>query len=124
MLTMLPIVTAYEQELDRKLLTAEQRKRGYHFKFNMESILRADAATQAEVDYKAVRSAWKTPDEIRASRNLPSLPGGIGKYAMISQDLATLEYTVKDKPLVMVSGKKEPPSAPSKEDDAGQNGEE
>lgn len=118
MLTMLPIVTAYEQELDRKLLTVEQRKRGFHFKFNMDSILRADAATQAEVDYKAVRSAWKTPDEIRAARNMPALPGGIGKYAMISQDLATLEYTVKDKPAVMASGKKEPPpSLPSKEDE-------
>lgn len=103
MLTMLPIVTAYEQELNRKLLTVEQRKRGYHFKFNMDSILRADAATQAEVDYKAVRSAWKTPDEIRAARNMPALPGGIGKHALVSQDLATLYYTVTDKPKVMAS---------------------
>lgn len=102
MLTMLPIVVAYEQELNRKLLTSEQRRRGYHFKFNMDSILRADAATQAEVDYKAVRSAWKTPDEIRAERNLPPLPGGTGKKAMISQDLATLEYTVNTKPKVLL----------------------
>ena len=117
MLTMLPIVTAYEQELDRKLLTVEQRKRGYHFKFNMESILRADAATQAEVDYKAVRSAWKTPDEIRASRNMPALPGGIGKHAMISQDLATLDYTVNEKPKVMANGKREPVALPPKEEE-------
>jgi len=117
MLTMLPIVTAYEQELDRKLLTTEQRKRGYHFKFNMESILRADAATQAEVDYKAVRSAWKTPDEIRAARNMPALPGGIGKHAMISQDLATLDYTVNEKPKVMASGKREPAALPPKEEE-------
>ena len=101
MLTMLPIVTAYEQELDRKLLTAPLRKKGYHFKFNMDSILRADAATQAEVDYKAVRSAWKTPDEIRAARNMPALPGGIGRYALVSQDLATLDYTVTEKPKVL-----------------------
>lgn len=100
-LTMLPIVTSYEQELDFKLLTAEQRKRGYRFKFDMEAILRADAASQAEVDYKAVRSAWKTPDEIRAARGLPPLPGGVGKYAMISQDLATLDYTVKEKPKIL-----------------------
>lgn len=106
MLTMLPIVTAYEQELDRKLLTSEQRRKGFHFKFNMDSILRADAATQAEVDYKAVRSAWKTPDEIRFERNLPPLPGGMGRKAMISQDLATLEYTVSEKPKVL-AGKAE-----------------
>jgi len=101
MLTMLPIVTAYEQELNRKLLTKEQRRRGMHWKFNLDAILRADASTQADVFYKSVRSAWMTPDEIRASYNMPPYPGGIGKYPMISQDLATLEYTVKTKPGVM-----------------------
>ena len=101
MLTMLPIVTAYEQEFDRKLLTRLQRRRGLHFKFDMEAILRADAATQAEVDYKAVRSGWKTPDEIRFTRHLPPFPGGIGAKALVSQDLATLEYTVLQKPSVL-----------------------
>ena len=63
-----------------------------------------DAATQAEVDYKAVRSGWKTVDEIRYSRNLPALPKGIGKFALVSQDLATLDYTVNDKPKVLMRG--------------------
>lgn len=116
-LTMLPIVTAYEQELNYKLLTIGKRKRGYHFKFDMEAILRADAATQAEVDYKAVRSAWKTPDEIRASRGLPALPGGVGKYAMISQDLATLDYTVKEKPKALPSSAAQTVPEPQEEDD-------
>lgn len=101
MLTMLPIVTAYEQELNRKLLTAFQRKQGYHFEFDMDAVLRADASTMAEVNYKAVRSGWKTVDEIRYSYNMPSLPGGIGKKPLVSQDLATLEYTVNDKPRLM-----------------------
>ncbi|MBR4472524.1 MAG: phage portal protein [Oscillospiraceae bacterium] len=103
-LTMLPIVTAYEQELNRKLLTADQRRSGLRFKFDMDALLRADAATQAEVDYKAVRSGWKTVDEIRNSRNMPALPKGIGKYALVSQDLATLDYTVNDKPKVLMRG--------------------
>ena len=117
MLTMLPIVTAYEQELNRNLLSKTQRKKGYHFKFDMDAILRADAATQAEVDYKAVRSAWKTPDEIRQNRNLPPLPNGIGKKAMISQDLATLEYTVNQKPSVLAGGIA--PDKPPTPDDTG-----
>jgi HK97 family phage portal protein len=103
MLTMLPIVTAYEQELNRKLLNQNMRSRGYHFKFDMDSILRADASTQAEVNYKAVRSGWKTVDEVRYAYNLPPLPDGIGKKALVSQDLATLEYTVKDKPGIMTN---------------------
>lgn len=102
-LTMLPIVTSYEQELNRKLLLPEQINKGLHFKFDMDAILRADAATQAEVDYKAVRSGWKTVDEIRYTRNLQPIPGGIGKQALVSQDLAPLEYTVRDKPKVLMS---------------------
>lgn len=94
-LTMLPIVTAYEQELNRKLLTREMRKRGYHFKFGIDSILRADAATQAEVNYKAVRSAWKTPDEIRANYGLPPLPEGDGNRAMVSKDLAPIREVIR-----------------------------
>lgn len=101
-LTMLPIVTAYEQELDRKLLSSEQRRRGWRFEFDMYALLRADAATQAEVDYKGVRSGWATVDEIRAKRGLPPVPGGIGSKPLVSQDLATLDYTVNDKPKVLM----------------------
>ena len=122
MLTMLPIVTAYEHELNRKLLTRAQRKNGLHFKFDMDSILRADAATQAEVHYKAVRSGWMTPDEIRYVRNMPALPDGIGKYALVSQDLATLDYTVKDKPKVLMAAlnkKEETPDGGDGSSDSG-----
>jgi len=119
MLTMLPIVTAYEAELNKKLLTRAQRKKGFHFKFDMDAILRADAATQAEVDYKAVRSAWKTPDEIRAKRHMPPLPKGIGSKALVSQDLATLDYTVNQKPGVLAGNKLVlPPKEAGGQDDA------
>ena len=104
-LTMLPIVTAYEQELNKKLLTYELRRKGFHFKFDMDSVLRADAATQAEVDYKGVRSGWELVDEIRARRGKPPLPGGVGSKALVSQDLATLDYTVNEKPKVLAAGK-------------------
>lgn len=101
MLTMLPIVTAYEQELNRKLLTQRQRRAGYRFVFDMEAILRADAATQAEVDYKQVRSGISTIDEARARHGMPALPNKLGSVALVSQDLAPLEYTVRTKPLVL-----------------------
>lgn len=97
MLTMLPIVTAYEAELDKKLLTKDERRRGYHFKFNMESVLRADSATRAEVNFKAIRSGYLLIDEVRADENRPPLPNGIGRKALVSQDLATLDYTVNQK---------------------------
>ena len=94
MLTMLPIVTAYEQELNRKLLTKDQRKRGYHFKFDMEAILRADAATQAEVNQKAIRGGWKKPNEVRSQYNMPPDPNG--NNLLVSRDLTTLEYIAEN----------------------------
>lgn len=100
-LTMLPIVTAYEQELNRKLLSPPRRHEGYHFKFAMDAIMRADAATMAEVNYKAIRSGWRTPDEVRAMQGLPPLPNGVGAKALVSQDLATLDYTVNEKAAVL-----------------------
>lgn len=102
-LTMLPIIRLYKQELDRKLLTREQRKKGYHFDFDKDVILLADASTQAEVDYKNVRSGITTPDEIRSRKNQPPLPNGIGKHALVSQDLAPLDYTVNIKPKVLAT---------------------
>lgn len=102
-LTMLPIVTAYEQELNRKLLTPEERTQGYHFRFAMDTILRADAATQAEVNYKDIRSGTKLIDEVRAERGDAPLPNGIGQVALVSQDLAPLEYTVNLKPQVLAA---------------------
>lgn len=123
-LTMLPIVTAYEQELNRKIITPNLRHRGWHFKFDMDELLRADAATQAEVDYKALRSAWMTPDEIRAKRNLPPLPGGVGSKALVSQDLATLDYTVKEKSKVQALPKRPPENTPPSTDKPPVDGEQ
>lgn len=98
-----PIVTMYEQELNRKMISRENRMKGWHWEFDMNAILRADASTMAEVNYKALRSGWSTPDEIRAAYGKPPLPGGIGKKALVSQDLATLEYTVNQKTAVLMS---------------------
>lgn len=103
-LTLLSPVTAYEQEFNRKLIPAEFRKTGYSFAMNMEAILRADATTQANVDQMGIRNGWTTVDEVRARRNLPPYAGGIGKIPVVSQDLAPLEYTVKEKPGVLREG--------------------
>lgn len=94
MLTMLPIVTAYEQELNRKLLTQEERRRGYHFKFDMDAILRADASTQADVYQKAIRGGWKTPNEIRAYYN--DAPNKYGNNLLVSRDLTTLQFIIEN----------------------------
>lgn len=93
-LTMLPIVTAYEQELDYKLLTRDERKRGYHFKFNVDAILRADSATRADVCQKAIRGGWMKPNEVRAEYG--TAPDPSGNTLLVSRDLVPLEVLIKN----------------------------
>lgn len=93
-LTMLPIVTAYEQELDYKLLTAEERRQGYHFNFNVDAILRADSATRADVYQKAIRGAWMKPNEVRAEYG--KAPDPSGNKLLASRDLVPLEVLIKN----------------------------
>ena len=92
-LTMLPIVTAYENELNKKLLTAAERATGYHFKFNMDALLRADAATMADVNLKAIRSGYKVINEVRAEKGQKGVPGG--DKPLVSRDLVALEYLLE-----------------------------
>lgn len=94
MLTMLPIVTAYEQELNKKLLSREQRNAGYAFRFNMDSILRADASTQADVYQKSIRGGWMKPNEVRGKYNMPFEPEG--NKLLAARDLTTLEYITQN----------------------------
>ena len=94
-LTMRAPVRQYEQEFDRKLLTAAQRRSGLHFVINMEALLLADAATRADVEMKEVRTGTRTIDEVRAGHNLGPYPGGIGKIPLVSRDLASLELAAK-----------------------------
>ena len=87
-LTMLPIVNMYEQVLGRGLLTDGQAREGYRFRFDMDNLLRGDTAARAEANFKAVRSAWKKPNEIRAEEGNPPEPDGDELY--ISKDLVPL----------------------------------
>lgn len=93
-LTMLPIVTAYEQEFTRKLLTRTQRQQGYRLKMNMLNLLRADAGTMADVHQKGIRGGWVRPNEARLDDGLPPDPDG--DKLLVSRDLTTLEYAIRN----------------------------
>lgn len=92
-LTILPIVQQWEQELNKKLLTPEDYMQGYRFRFDVEALLRADAATMADVNQKAIRGGWRKPNEVRAREGLP--PDACGDELMASRDLLPLHISVK-----------------------------
>jgi len=89
-LTLLPIIRQYEQEFNRKLLTQEERKAGYYFKFNEKAMLRADTATQMEAYFKGIRSMVYKPDEVRMWEDLPPIGGNADKL-WVSGDLYPID---------------------------------
>lgn len=93
--TIMPICKQYEEELNKKLLTWQDRKNGMYFKFNVHALLRGDASTQAEVYFKQVRSGIKTINEIRRLEDLPPVEGG--DVAMISGDLYPIDTPISER---------------------------
>lgn len=74
--TLLYIVKQYEEELTFKLLSADEVSKGYHFKFNISVILRADGKTQLESLSNAVANGIYTPNEAREMLDKERKDGG------------------------------------------------
>jgi HK97 family phage portal protein len=94
--TLLYIIKQYEEELTYKLLSADEVRSGYHFKFNVAVILRADLKTQIETLSLAVSSFIYTPNEARAILDKEAKDGGdrlLGNGASIPVELAGSQYT-------------------------------
>lgn len=78
--TMLAILKQYEEELNFKLLTAEQIAQGYRFKFNVAAVLRGDTKAQVESLCHGIANGLYTPNEARRMLDLPSMEGGNRLY--------------------------------------------
>lgn len=92
-LTMMPIVTQWQEELDYKLLTPAERAAGYAFRFDPEAYLRADSMTMANVRQSQVRCGSRTINELRAADNLPPVEGG--DVPFVSKDLAPVTLVAR-----------------------------
>lgn len=94
--TLLFILKQYEEEITYKLLSREEVDDGYHFKFNVAVILRADLKTQIESLSTAVSNFIYTPNEARSLLDLEAKEGGdklLGNGATIPVELTGLQYT-------------------------------
>jgi HK97 family phage portal protein len=92
-MTMIAIVTLYEQVFTRSLISRDDRIRGMRFRMDINAILRADAKTMSEVHVAGVRGGYITPNEARADDGRPEDPNG--GHLLVSKDLTTLDYVVK-----------------------------
>lgn len=93
--TLLYVLKQYEEELTFKLLSNQEVSDGYHFKFNVNAILRADFKTQIETLSKGVNSFLLTPNEARDYIDKHKIDGGdtlIGNGAAIPIELVGTQY--------------------------------
>ena len=74
--TLLYVITLYEQEMSRKLLTHAEIRKGLSIKFNYSVILRADPSQQAEMLAKYVGGSIYTINEARGKAGLPPVEDG------------------------------------------------
>jgi HK97 family phage portal protein len=94
--TLLYIIKQYEEELTFKLLSSDEVAKGYHFKFNIDVIMRSDFATKVNTLSTAVNSFLMTPNEARGKMDLHTVPGGdrlLGNGASIPVELTGSQYT-------------------------------
>lgn len=94
--TLLYIVKQYEEEIGYKLLSNAEEANGYHAKFNVGVILRADQQTQINALSAAVSNFLMTPNEARERLDLPSKDGGdnlLGNGASIPVQYTGAQYT-------------------------------
>ena len=87
--TLLYNVTVYEQEMNRKLLTAAEQSRGLGYKFNVWVILRGDPTQQADILQKMVSTAIYSPNEARNKLDMP--PCANGDVHMVNGSYVKLE---------------------------------
>ena len=120
--TLLYIIKQYEEELSYKLLSDREVSQGYHFKFNVAVILRADLATQIDTLSKGVSNFIYTPNEARAMLDLEAKEGGdklLGNGASIPVEYAGTQYIKNPEP-----PEEDPPDDPEPEEDPPEDNDE
>lgn len=64
--TLRPWVKRWEEEINRKLFTESEKRNGYYYRFNLESLLRGDSEAQAKLIDTYMKWGIATRDEIRS----------------------------------------------------------
>lgn len=96
--TLLFIVKQYEEELSYKLLSFDEMRKGYRFKFNVDVILRADFKTKVETLSKAVNTFLFTPNEAREKLDLEAVTGGdslMGNGSTVKLEQIGIQYAAQ-----------------------------
>ncbi|WP_405079933.1 phage portal protein [Pectobacterium carotovorum] len=73
--TMMPWVTNWEQELNRRLFTRAERAAGYYVRFNLTGLLRGTPQERAQFYHFAITDGWMSRNEARAFEDMNPVAG-------------------------------------------------
>lgn len=68
--TVMPWVTCWEQELNRKVFSTAERRAGYYVKMNLGGLLRGTPTERAQFYHAAITDGWMDRNEVRALEDL------------------------------------------------------
>lgn len=98
MYTMLPWFTRWEQFINFKLLTKEERQQGYFAEFLVNALLRGDTQARAEMLHKMRQDGVINADEWRELENMNPQDNGQGKYYLINGNMISVDTAAKQPP--------------------------
>ncbi|WP_370556864.1 phage portal protein [Edwardsiella tarda] len=73
--TMMPWVTNWEQELNRRLFTRAERAAGFYVRFNLTGLLRGTPQERAQFYHYAITDGWMSRNEARAFEDMNPVDG-------------------------------------------------
>ncbi len=91
--SLMPWLKRWEQELNRKLLTPEERKR-YFFEFLVDGLLRGDIKTRHETYKTGIQSSYYSINDILEMENRPLLEGKVGDVHFMPINMVPVEQSV------------------------------
>lgn len=89
----IPIITALEQEMDWKLLTDTDRKKGYKIRFNVNAMLRTSPLTQSIIIDRYLKDGAYTLNDAKRILGVPLVEGG--DIVTLPSGQVTLENLIK-----------------------------
>lgn len=113
--SIIPIITALEQEMDWKLLTSTERKQGYKIRFNVNAMLRTSPEKQSIILDRYVKDGIYTINDCKRILGVPLVEGG--DIVTLPSGQITLENLIKGK----ASWQNEPTVKGGEKDEAGEN---
>ncbi|MEN8079341.1 phage portal protein [Clostridioides difficile] len=91
--TIIPVITALEQEMDWKLLTPSERKQGYKIRFNVNAMLRTSPEKQSIIIDRYLRNGAYTANDAKRILGVPLVEGG--DTVTLPSGQITLENLIK-----------------------------